>query len=56
MFKLSGRRSAENPDASVRRSLRIGAKLPESVWKLYDRLKYYEATPAGIVKKGVVSQ
>lgn len=48
---LSGRRNCENPDASRRRSKRIGALLPKSVWQLYDRLKNFEATPAGIVRK-----
>lgn len=50
-FELTGRKSSENPHAVDRRSLRIGSKLPESVWRIYDRLKQYEATPAGIVKK-----
>ena len=51
-FELTGRKSSEIPHAGDRRSLRIGSKLPVSVWKIYDRLKQYEATPAGIVKKG----
>ena len=55
-FELTGRKSSENPHAVDRRSLRIGSKLPESVWKIYDRLKQYEATPAGIVKKGAVAR
>ena len=55
-FQLTGRKSSENPNAASRRSQRVGAKLPESVWKIYDRLKHYEATPAGIVKKGAVSR
>lgn len=53
-FRLTGRKSSENPGAPDRRSLRIGARLPEPVWKIYDRLKNYQATPAGIVKKGAV--
>ena len=53
-FQLSGRKSSENPGAPGRRSQRIGAQLPEPVWQIYDRLKNYQATPAGIVKKGAV--
>ena len=48
---LNGRRGCENPNASRRRSQRTGALLPKSVWQLYDRLKNFEATPAGIVRK-----
>lgn len=48
---LGGRRGCENPSAPSRRTQRTGARLPETVWKLYDRLKNYEATPAGIVRK-----
>ena len=53
-FRLTGRKSSENPGAPGRRSQRIGAQLPEPVWQIYDRLKNYQATPAGIVKKGAV--
>ena len=56
VFQLTGHKSSENPDAAVRRSQRIGAKLPASVWNIYDRLKNYQATPAGIVRKGDVRQ
>lgn len=55
-FQLSGHKSSENPDAAARRSQRIGANLPASVWNIYDRLKNYQATPAGIVRKGDVRQ
>ncbi len=48
---LTGHRNSESPSPEPRRSLRIGAKLPASVWEIYDRLKNYEATPAGIVRK-----
>ena len=53
-FRLTGRKSSENPGAPGRRSQRIGAQLPEPVWQIYNRLKNYQATPAGIVKKGAV--